>query len=145
VKRILVATDGSEGSDRAVDFAADLAKTYGAELLIINIRGGYGLSVELLRQFSNTDSAWFEEMLKTTSAEVLESARDRAHSAGAPTVVLESRGGHVARAIIDFAEEKDADAIVVGKRGAGGVTDILLGSVPQKLVNLASRVIMVVP
>ena len=79
MKRILVATDGSEGSDRAVDFAADMAKTYGADLLIINIRGGYGLSVELLRQFSNTDSAWFEEMLKTRSAEILESARERAH------------------------------------------------------------------
>jgi nucleotide-binding universal stress UspA family protein len=145
VKRILVATDGSEGSDRAVDFAADLAKTHGADLLIVNIRGGYGLSIELMRQFSDTDSAWFEELLKTTSAEILNSARDRAHSAGVPNIVLESRGGHIAEAIIDFAEEKDADAIVVGKRGSGDMTEMLLGSVPQKLVNLASRVIMVVP
>jgi nucleotide-binding universal stress UspA family protein len=59
--------------------------------------------------------------------------------------VLESRGGHVAQTVIDFAEEKDVDAIVVGKRGAGAVTDMLLGSVPQKLVNLSNRVIMVVP
>ncbi len=145
MKRILVATDGSEGSDRAVDFAADMAKTYGADLLIINIRGGYGLSVELVRQFSNTDSAWFEELLKTRSAEILESARERALSAGASTIVLESRSGHVAEAIIDFSKEKDADAIVVGKRGSEEVAEMLVGSVPQKLVNLASRVIMVVP
>jgi nucleotide-binding universal stress UspA family protein len=59
VKRILVATDGSEGSNRAVDCAAGLAKKYGANLLIINVMGGYGLSVELLRQFSDTDTAWF--------------------------------------------------------------------------------------
>jgi nucleotide-binding universal stress UspA family protein len=145
VKRIVVATDGSEGSNRAVDFAADLAKTYGADLLIINIRGGYGLSIELMRQFSATDSAWFEELLKTRSAEILELARERALSAGVSTIVLESRSGHVAEAIIDFAEEKDAEAIIVGKRGSGEVTEMLLGSVPQKLVNLASRVIMVVP
>jgi nucleotide-binding universal stress UspA family protein len=145
VKRILVATDGSEGSNRAVDFAADLAKSYGADLLIINVMGGYGLSVELLRQFSNTDGAWFQELLKSRSAEILKSARDRAHRLGAQTIVLESRHGHVAEAIINFAEEKDADAIVVGKRGSGSVAEMLLGSVPQKLVNLLTRVIMVVP
>jgi nucleotide-binding universal stress UspA family protein len=145
VKQILVATDGSEGSNRAVDFAADLAKTYGANLLIINVMGGYGLSIELLRQFSDTDGVWFEELLKTTSAEILKSARDRAHSAGAPTIVLESRSGNVAQAILGFADEKDAEAIIVGKRGSGALTDVLLGSVSQKLVNLASRVIMVIP
>jgi nucleotide-binding universal stress UspA family protein len=128
-----------------VDFAANMAKTYGADLLIINVMGGYGLSVELLQQFSNRDGAWFQELLKSTSAEILKSARDRAHRIGASTIILESRGGNVARAILDFAEEKDADAIVIGKRGSGRVTEMLLGSVPQKLVNLAVRVIMVVP
>jgi len=98
-----------------------------------------------MRQFSDTDSAWFEELLKTRSAEILELARERALGAGASTIVLESRDGHVAEAIIDFAEEKDAEAIIVGKRGSGEVTEMLLGSVPQKLVNLTSRVIMVVP
>jgi Universal stress protein family len=46
---------------------------------------------------------------------------------------------------IDFAEEKDVDAIIVGKWGWGGIADLLLGSVSQKLVNLANRTVMVVP
>jgi nucleotide-binding universal stress UspA family protein len=133
VKQILVATDGSEGSDRAVDFAANLAKSYGATLLIINIRGGYGLPVALLRQFSNADGAWLGELLTSMSAEVLKSARDRALKIGAPTIVLESREGKIAQSIIDFAKEKHADAIV------------LLGSVPQKLLGLAACVMVVVP
>jgi nucleotide-binding universal stress UspA family protein len=145
VKQILVATDGSEGSDRAVDFAANLAKTYGATLLIINIRGGYGLPVALLRQFSNADGAWLGELLTSMSAEVLKSARDRALKIGAPTIVLESREGKIAQSIIDFAKEKHADAIVVGKQGSGRVADILLGSVPQKLLSLAACVTVVVP
>jgi nucleotide-binding universal stress UspA family protein len=49
------------------------------------------------------------------------------------------------QAIIDFAGEKDADAIVVGKQGSGRVANVLLGSVAQKLVNLATCVVMVVP
>jgi nucleotide-binding universal stress UspA family protein len=145
VKQILVATDGSEGSDRAVDFAARLAKTFEADLLIINVIGGYGLPVELLRQFSNAEGAWLEEMLTSRSAEILKSARDRAHQIGAPTIVLESRGGNVAQAISDFAREKNADAIVVGRQGTGRVADFLLGSVPQKLLSLATCVVMVVP
>jgi nucleotide-binding universal stress UspA family protein len=60
-------------------------------------------------------------------------------------LLLESRSGNVAQAILYFADEKDAEAIIVGKRGSGALTDVLLGSVSQKLVNLASRVIMVVP
>jgi len=145
VKQILVATDGSEGSDRAVDFAVNLAKAYGATLLIINIRGGYGLPVALLRQFSNADGAWLGELLTSMSGEVLKSARDRALKIGAPTIVLESRGGTIAQSVIDFAEEKQADAIVVGKQGSGHVADILLGSVPQKLLSLATCVMAVVP
>jgi nucleotide-binding universal stress UspA family protein len=145
VNQILAATDGSEGSNRAVDFAANLAKTYGATLLIINIRGGYGLPVVLLRQFSNAHGAWLGELLTSMSAEVLKSARDRALKIGAPTIVLESRGGNIAQSIIDFAEEKHADVIVVGKQGSGHVADILLGSVPQKLLSLATCVMVVVP
>jgi nucleotide-binding universal stress UspA family protein len=145
VKRILVATDGSEGSDRAVDFAAHMANTYRANLLIINIMGGYGLPVELLREFSNAEGAWLEELLMSMSAETLKSARDRAHKIGAPIIALESRGGNIAQAIIDFAEEKDAEAIIVGKQGSGRVSSMLVGSVPQKLVNLATRVVIVVP
>ena len=42
-RRILVATDGSKAADRAVDYAGSLAKREGADLLIANVVGGYGL------------------------------------------------------------------------------------------------------
>ena len=107
--------------------------------------GGYGLPVELLRQFSNADGAWLEEMLTSRSAEILKLARDRAHKSGTRTIILEFRRGNIAPAIIDFAREKDADAIVVGRQGSGRVAEFLLGSVPQKLLSLATCVVMVVP
>jgi nucleotide-binding universal stress UspA family protein len=94
---------------------------------------------------SNAEGAWLEEMLTSRSAEILTSARDRAHKIGAATIVLESRGGNVAQAIIEFAREKNADVIVVGRQGSGRVAEFLLGSVPQKLLGLATCVVMVVP
>jgi nucleotide-binding universal stress UspA family protein len=86
-----------------------------------------------------------QELLMSMSASVLTSARDRAHSIGASTIVVESRDGNVAQAIIDFAKEKDVDAIVVGKQGSGTVASILLGGTSQKLVNLAPCVVVIVP
>ena len=76
-------------------------------------------------------------MLESISAEILTKARERARAAGAGSIQLESRMGDVAEAVIDIAKEKAVNAIVVGKRGAGPVERLLLGSVSRKLVHLA--------
>ena len=95
MRRILVATDGSEGADRAVDYAARWAKTDGAELLIVNIIGGYGLPDKMVRAFTHAQHAWLDELLGSLSAETLNKARDRAQSIGVTTIQLESRTGEV--------------------------------------------------
>jgi nucleotide-binding universal stress UspA family protein len=145
MKRILVATDGSDGADRAVDYAAQLAKNDGADLLIVNVVGGYGLPHRAFKALTNAQQAWLEELLQSMSAEVLTKARDRARSLGAAMIQLESRTGDVAQTIIEIAQGKGTDAVVVGKRGAGLVAKLLLGSVSQKLVSLSPLPVMVVP
>ena len=118
-RRILVATDGSEAADRAVDYAASLAKREGADLLIANIVGGYGLPEKAMLQLTQSEQVWLKELLKSLSAETLTKARERAHAAGADQIQLESRAGDVAQSVIDIANEKAANVIVAGKRGAG--------------------------
>ncbi len=140
-----VATDGSEGADRAIDYAAHRAKADGAELLIVNVIGGYGLPDKALTAFTDDQNVLLKELLETQSAQTLAAARDRARKAGAGTVLLDSRHGELARTIIEIAQEKKADAIVVGKRGAGRVEGALLGSVSQKLVVLSPLPLTVVP
>jgi nucleotide-binding universal stress UspA family protein len=51
--RILVATDGSEDADRAIDYAARVAEKDGVDLLIVNVSGGYGLPDALTSRFTN--------------------------------------------------------------------------------------------
>jgi nucleotide-binding universal stress UspA family protein len=142
---ILVATDGSEGADRAIDYAAHRAKSDGVDLLIVNIIGGYGLPDAVVRAFTHAEHAWLEELLASLSAETLTKARDRARAVGVGMIQLESRKGEVAQTIIDIAREKGAKAIIVGKRGAGRISGLLLGSVSQKLVSLAQLPVTVVP
>lgn len=145
MKRILVAVDGSVGADRAVDYAAQMAQTYGAELLIVNVIGGYGLPGSVFRRVTPQQHVWLEELLASLSAESLARARERAHGVGVSTILLESRPGDVASTIVAIAQEKGADLIVAGKRGEGQVTGLLLGSVSQKLVSLAPLPVIVVP
>jgi len=144
-RRILVATDGSKAADHAVDYAAGLAKREGADLLIANVVGGYGLPQKAMMQLTQSEQVWLKDLLESLSAETLTKARERARAAGADQIQLESRAGDVAQSIIDIAKEKAADVIVVGKRGAGLVERLLLGSVSHKLVNLATLPVIVVP
>jgi nucleotide-binding universal stress UspA family protein len=144
MKRILAATDGSEGAGRALDFAANLARDSHAELLIANVIGGYGLPGEIFRRFTPAQSAWLEEELNSHSARVLTGARERAIQLGAKPIKIESRQGGVAQTLNEIAEENGVDVIVVGKRGAGGPAATLLGGAAQKLVNLAECTVIVV-
>jgi len=117
-RRILVATDGSEAADRAVDYAAGLAKREDADLLIANVIGGYGLPDGLFARMIDAKQASLKEMLDSISAQTLTKARERARAVGADPIQLESRAGEVAESIIETAKENAVAAIVVGKRGA---------------------------
>jgi len=145
MSRILVATDGSDRANRAIDYAARRAKREGGDLVIVNVIGGYGLPDKVVRAFTRAESVWLEEQLAALSAEILTEARDRARKIGVRAIRLESRTGDVAQTIITIAKGVRADAVVVGKRGAGRVTGLLLGSVSQKLVSLAAIPVTVVP
>jgi nucleotide-binding universal stress UspA family protein len=142
---ILVATDGSEGANRAVDYAARLAKADGAKLLIVHVSGGYGVPDNVFKQFTHSEQAWLRERLESVSKHILNGARERARGIGVATIFLESHTGDVASTIIDMAQEKNVESTVVGKRGVGRNAALLLGSVSQKIVNLAPKPVTVVP
>lgn len=143
MKRILIATDGSASANRALDYAVARAKEIGAQVLIVNVMG-QAFPEEVFQRFTHAQQSWVEELFTSLSSRTLTQAQERARLAGAANVELESRSGDVAQSIIDAAREKSADAIVIGKRGAGH-GGLLLGSVSHKLVSLATCPVTVVP
>jgi nucleotide-binding universal stress UspA family protein len=145
MKRILVATDGSDGANRAVDYAAHQAVSTGGDLLIVNVIGGFGLPENMFETLTASQNAWLEELLTSSSAQILTKARERARGIGVTKVQIESRHGDATQAVIDIAQEKGADLIVVGKRGTGRIIGLLVGSISQKLVSLAPIPVTVIP
>jgi nucleotide-binding universal stress UspA family protein len=85
------------------------------------------------------------EVLSVFSQEKLKTARQRAEALGVSDVRLESETGDVAQSIIEAARRDEVDMIVLGKRGLGRLSGLLLGSVSQKLVSVAPCAVIVVP
>jgi len=142
MRRIVVATDGSPGANRAVDAAARLAKLAGCKLVILTIGGD--ISGAALRRLASTGGD-LSKTLETATNKVLNQARKRALRAGVTAIKLQTGWGDPAETIIATVRRENADVLVVGRRGHGRLSDLLLGSVSQKLASLAPCVVMVVP
>ena len=124
--RLLVGTDGSPGAERAVEFAAQLARDVKASLRVVHV-----LTINDPPLDAQNDYASI--------------ARQRAERLGAADVQSESVAGNdIAECILDAASRDGADLIVVGKRGLTRFCGLLLGSVSQKLVSAAPCAVVVV-
>jgi len=142
MQKILVATDGSRGANRAVIAAAQLAKATGAELSILTVGDNY--SNQNLRQLIRGEGD-IGEALELLSNQILDQARKRAARIGAANIKLRASWGDAAKVIIETAQREDVDVIVIGRRGRGRLAGLLLGSVSQKIASLAPCMVMIVP
>ena len=142
---ILAATDGSESANRAVDAAAQIAKRFDAKLLIVNAIDRGVLSTDEMKRFTEVEGMLLGEALTSLSSGILRDAEHQAKKHGLMNVQMESREGEAAQVVMEIARENAVDAIVVGRRGRGQLASLLLGSISQKLVMLASCMVVVVP
>jgi len=142
MRHILVATDGSEGADRAVEAAVELAKSCGAELSIVTVGGN--LSGEEMRQLAGAGNN-IGDILEQRCQQILGAAKSRAQHVGITKIHVHSGWGDPAQSIIEIATRAKADAIVLGRRGRGRLAGLLLGSVSQKVASLAPCTVIVVP
>jgi nucleotide-binding universal stress UspA family protein len=133
IRHILVPTDFSEGSVRAFETALEMARDSGAIMTLLHVQH-VPTSV-----FPDVILPMAPEMMRDAehSTElVLDEWCGRAHAAGVPcdrrTVI-----GATHVEICDTAEEIDADLIVIGTHGRGGLSHALLGSVAEKVVRKA--------
>lgn len=142
MRKILAATDGSRGGNRAVIAAVQLAKATGATLSFVTVGGN--ISAAELRRLARSEGG-VGEALELISNRVLDQARMRARRLGIAKVKVHIGWGDPAEVIIETANREKADVIVIGRRGRSRLAGLLLGSVSQKIASLAPCIVMIIP
>ena len=141
---ILVAVDGSANGKRAIDAAIELAKCNHALLLLVHVIVEQPLPEEIVEMIAAGEIDEFKSDILTTSAELLlRNARHRCEKAGYTNIQTEYIVGDPARRLLEYAENHDADLLVMGHRGIDSKSD-MLGSVVRKLINMTKLTVLIV-
>ena len=137
ISKILVATDASPASERAVSFAARLSSQHEAELLILNVIRDMQLPDEL-REAPEFEAFYDarDELMRQAAERILGRAKSRAKKEGARRVQSAIGSGDPATSIAGFAKRRKIDLIVVGTRGMSKGSASWMGSVSRKLLDL---------
>jgi nucleotide-binding universal stress UspA family protein len=142
-KSIVVGTDGSGTAGEAVRQAVDLARTVGAKLELVSAYEPVPAQrLREERRDAPEDLQWAITPREDVDA-TLEAAAAVARDAGVDVTVY-PRQGDPADAILDVAEERDADLIVIGNKGMTGAKRFLLGSVPNKVSHHAPCSVLII-
>ncbi len=133
--KILIATDGSRFSMTAAAKAISLAESYNGGLIIICV-------VDVPSEFYAEAPQAMEDLVKKAKSFV-EGIRKQAEEAGikAETFIAEAEAY---QAIIDLAQRKKADIIVMGSHGRTGLRRLLMGSVAEKVIGHAGCPVLIV-
>lgn len=144
-KTVVVGTDGSDSSLRAVERAAAIAAEDGATLVIATAhppipeeRGRYAIPP------GSDHGQDYRTVGEAPYYAILQNAKERAHQAGAKNVEEKSIVGAPITALVQLAEDVNADLLVVGNVGLSSVAGRLLGSVPSEVSRRAKMDVLIV-
>lgn len=133
MERIVVAAKAGADQPWVADAAAELAQQTGADAAVVSVDG---VDLEALSPLPRSE---YQEKARESANKIAERIREH----GIETTA-ETRSGKVVPGILLFAEERDADLIVVGASTRGPVARRVLGDVPLELVQRSRRPVLVV-
>jgi len=137
IRSILLATDGSEFSSGAIREAIRLAKDRGARLYIISVA-----QVNPVIMGNTPDVA---EAIEKKTMDILNEAKGKATNEGVEVETIFHEGEEPHDFIVDEAEKRSADVIVMGRRGLRGLKKLMMGSVTAMVIGHSKVPVFVVP
>lgn len=140
---ILIATDGSELASRAVEHGTKLAKSIGANVLLLTVTERFHVLTLSPDQLEETPAS-FREHMQRQADRILAEATEIANNLGIKAQTLHVEDDAPYRAIIRTAEDRCCDVIVMASHGRGGVSALVLGSETMKVLHHSNIPVLVV-
>ena len=142
-QRILVPIDGSQTSERALHEAIKVANSEAQLRLVYVLVENYLLDAE---GYAYIDLADLQKAMRHSGERALALAAEKVRQAGATaeTALLEASGERIASVIENEARHWQADLIVIGTHGRSGLNRLLLGSVAEGVVRVATVPVLLV-
>jgi nucleotide-binding universal stress UspA family protein len=142
-KHILIATDGSSLSGRAVDHGVELATALGAALSLLSVSERFHVFALDAEQIDETAES-FRKHMKEKALEALSEAAVVARAAGLEATQIHLEDDEPYQAIIRTAEDRRCDLIVMASHGRSGVSALLLGSETMKVLTHSKIPVLVI-
>jgi nucleotide-binding universal stress UspA family protein len=144
-KNILVATDGSKLSAKAVALAIRAAKCFGAKLTVCFATtrytvGAYGESV----LYDADSEGKYDKLCRQEGARILDAVARKTAAAGVKTNITQAVASAPWQAILATAKKSKCDVIVMASHGRRGISALLLGSETQKVLTHSKLPVIVV-
>lgn len=150
-RKILISFDGSDSSKYALDQGVELASMLGAELVVLSVvprvmmpifpDEGFGAAPITAAQDLGAYQDKMREMYENTLEEAKNDINEDYPDLKVTTVLREGRPSST---IVEEADERDVDLIVIGSRGLGGISGWILGSTSRRVVDSCTKPVLVV-
>jgi nucleotide-binding universal stress UspA family protein len=141
-KHILIPTDGSDLSRKAVLYGVRLAKESGAKVTGLTVAEPYRVAT-MDTILISVDEGDYEEQSRVLSEKAMEQVKMAAQAAGVPCKTVREVNDQPYRAIIDAAQALQCDLIVMASHGRRGISALLLGSETAKVLTHSTIPVLV--
>jgi nucleotide-binding universal stress UspA family protein len=145
MKRILLAVDGSDHSARAAQTAGEISAGLDIPVDVVHVVSDLiNVSAPAIDGYAHIEQIAIQQrdLLKAIGAESVQQTAERVRDAGGKVEGVEVLVGSPAHEIVRYADDHNADCIVMGRRGLGNVTGLLMGSVSHKVGHLTGRTLV---
>jgi nucleotide-binding universal stress UspA family protein len=143
IGKILVAIDGSDHAENALDFAVDIAQKYSSKILLLTVVPPVFLPIPSMNVMKSQAIADASAELEKSFGMVLSKAEEKAKKLTSLQVFTRLEHGHPDEVIVETAKMGDFDLVVIGSRGMSR-RDYALGSVSSRVAENATCPVLIV-